>query len=200
MTLLQQVLPAGTQTNSNIGWASTGIKRLIFNYVGASGSNSYGRVPLTTTDSLGYTFGGWVQNITGGGYTFQKGMDSVYGGWAITLGVGNNGVGLGIINANSQYVGLGGNTTLVNDQWYYVVGQYIHNSGLKIYINGSLANSMTQGATQISLRNSPGWTISGVAPNIQGKSVVSTYHMYNRILTDSEISTNFLSQKSRYGY
>ena len=202
MTLLQAVLPAGSITNSNIGWQSTGIKSFIFNYTvgGSSGSNSYGRVPLTTTDSLSYTFGGWVQNVSGGAYTFQKGMDSIYGGWAITLSVGDNSVGLTIINASSQGVSLAGNTTLINNQWYYIVGQYIHNSGLKIYVNGNLTNSMSQGSNQISLRNSPGWTISGIAANIYGRSVISTYHMYNRVLTNSEISNNFLSQKSRYGY
>jgi hypothetical protein len=202
MTLLQAVLPAGSITNSNIGWQSTGIKSFIFNYPvgGSSGSNSYGRVPLTTTDSLSYTFGGWVQNVSGGAYTFQKGMDSIYGGWAITLSVGDNSVGLTIINASSQGVSLAGNTTLINNQWYYIIGQYIHNSGLKIFVNGSLVNSMSQGATQISLRNSPGWTISGIASNVYGRSVISTYHMYNRVLIEAEILQNFNSNKTRYGY
>ena len=202
MTLLQQVLTAGTPSGSNIGWHSTGIKRLVFNYSvgGSNGSNSHGRVPVTTTDSLGYTFGGWVQNIPGGGYTFQKGMDSVYGGWSMSLSVGNNAVSLGIINASSQYVGLNGNIALTSDQWYYVVGQYTHNSSLKIYVNGVLANTINQGATQISLRNSPGWTISASATNVMGKSVISTYHMYNRILSADEILQNFNSNKTRYGY
>jgi hypothetical protein len=192
----------GTEGGNNIDWNPNGIKNFVFNYsaFGSNGSNSYGRVPLTTTDSLGYTFGGWVQNVSGGAYTFQKGMDSVYGGWAITLSVGNNSAGLTIINASSQGVSLAGNTTLINNQWYYIVGQYIHNSGLKIYVNGNLTNSMTQGSTQISLRNSPGWTIAGIASNIIGRSVISTYHMYNRNLSDSEILQNFNSNKTRYGY
>jgi hypothetical protein len=203
MTLLNQVLPSGTPSGSNISYVNTGIKRLVFNYSagGSNGSNSYGKVPLSTTiDANGYTFGGWVQNITGGGYTFQKGMDGVYGGWAITLSVGDASASMGIINANSQYVGFGSNLTLTSNQWYYVVGQYVHNTSLKIYVNGVLANTVNQTTTQISLRNSPGWTISGVATNIQGKSVVSTFHTYNRVLTSDEILQNFNSNKSRYGY
>lgn len=201
MTLFMQVLPAGSSSNSNIGWEATGIKRFYFNYSPySSGGNSYGRVPLSTTDSLGYTFGGWVQNVTGGSYTFQKGMDGVYGGWSLALSVGSNGVSLGSINTSSKYVGVSGNITLTDNQWYYVVGQYIHNTSLKIFVNGVLANSINQGVNQISLRNSPGWTISAPSNSLRGRSVVSTYHMYNRILDESEILQNFNSNKTRYGY
>jgi len=202
MTLLQQVLPIGSSSISNIGYGSTGIKRLVFNYSagGSNGSNSYGRVPLSTTiDANGYTFGGWVQNVSGSGNVFTKGSDGVYGGWSIALYFGGGSIVLQIVNASSQGASVTGTYTNTLDKWYYITGQYIHGSGLKVFVNGELINSMTQGANAISLRNSPGWTIAKES-STPHRCVVSTYHLYNRILTSSEILQNFEATKSYYGY
>jgi len=202
--LTSVVLPADNSsgTPNNIGYIRYGIKGFVFNYsaLGSNGSTNYGKVPLSTTvDSNGYTFGGWVRNVSGGAEAFTKGSDSLYGSWSLSLYFGGGTISLSIINASSQSASVSGSYTDTIDQWYYITGQYIHGSGLKVFVNGQLVNSMTQGATAISLRNSPGWTIAKPSSTAK-RCVVSTYHAYNRVLTSTEILQNFNATKSYYGY
>jgi hypothetical protein len=200
MTIYPSVIQAGQVFVNGAAWnTSGGIKRFGFVTDSGYGSNSYGGLSLSDNITTGLTFGGWAKTNTYGAYTFCKGMDGVYGGWDMQFSLGATSLGLTILNTSYQGVGLSANLTLTNNTWYYIIGQYIHNVGLKIYVNGVLANTLNQTGLQMVNRGT-GWTINAITNTIKGQSSVSTYHMYNRILTDSEISTNFLSQKSRYGY
>ena len=199
MTITPKVIAPG---ELNLGAAfntSGGIKRFGFVADGGYGSNSYGGVSYSPSITSGFTFGGWVKTNTNGGYTFQKGADGIYGGWDIIFSVGSDNISFTILNTSYQGVGVSGNIALTNNTWYYVTGQYIHNVGLKIYVNGVLTNTLNQSGLQMVNRGT-GWTINSVATNIMGRSIVSTYHMYTRVLTSGEILQNFNSNKSRYGY
>ena len=201
MTLSPQVVyPVGTMALGPV-WNNTGgIKRFSFNQGdGGWGTGAYAGFSYSPSITNGFTFGGWAKTLTNGSNTFVKGVDGRYGGWDMIFSLGSTSVGLTILNTSYQGVGLNGNITLTNNTWYYIIAQYIHNVGLKIYVNGVLANSLNQPGLRIVNRGT-GWAITNVATNITGNAAVSTYHMYTRILDDSEILQNFNAYKSRYGY
>ena len=199
MTISPQVITPG-QTDNGAAWnTSGGIKRFGFGVDGGYGGNSYGGFSYSPSITSGLTFGGWAKTNTSGAYTFVKGADGIYGGWDMQFSLGSTSVGMVILNTSYQGVGLSGNISLSNNTWYYIVGQYIHNVGLKIYVNGVLTNTLNQSGLQMVNRGT-GWTINAVTSTIIGKSIVSTYHMYTRILSADEILQNFNSNKTRYGY
>lgn len=201
------IVPNSIGTNGAAYW-STGVKHFSFNNVdGAYGSNSYLKIPLSTTiDTNGYTFGGWVKNTTTDTVTrISKGADGIYGGWAMTLSISNTGVSALLCNSFSQSPSLSATYTITLNNWYYVVCRYNHKSELKLYVNGVAVATLAQAtpitnANEISMRNSPGWVVGAMATNSTSKSTIATFHAYNRVLADAEILQNFDATKANYGY
>ena len=131
---------------------------------------------------MGMLTNSFLPTNTNGWFTFQKGADSLYGGWDIQFSLASTSVYMVMLNTQSQGVSLSGNITLTNNTWYYVICQYVHNVGLRIYVNGVLANSLNQANLQMANRGT-GWTINAAASSVKGSTIVSTFHMYTRVLT-----------------
>lgn len=199
MTISPRVITPGQQINGAVFNTTGGIKRFGFVADGGYGSDSYGGLAYQPSITNGFTFGGWAKTNTNGWFTFQKGADGLYGGWDIQFSLASTSVYMVMLNTQSQGVSLSGNITLTNNTWYYVICQYVHNVGLRIYVNGVLANSLNQANLQMANRGT-GWTINAAASSVKGSSIISTFHMYTRVLTSEEILQNFNSNKTRYGY
>ena len=192
---------------TGVAYWQTGIKRFSFNGVdGAYGSGTYMKLPvLNMLDSNGYTFGGWVKSTTSDTTTrILKGADGIYGGWALALSISSTDVWVTLCNAYSQSPSLTATSVVTQDNWYYVICRYNHRSELKLYVNGVAVATLPQAtpitnSNEISLRTSPGWVIGAFSTTVTYKSTVSTFHSYNRVLTDAEILQNFNATKSVFG-
>ena len=77
--------------------------------------------------------------------------------------------------------------------WYNVVLTYSSNQ-YKTYINGVLSGSFSGGLSSIN-----GSLIIGSGYPTFSKEKVSAFHVYNRVLTQAEITANFNALKGRYG-
>jgi hypothetical protein len=207
-TFYPAVIVPNTIGTNGVAYWQTGVKRFSFNGVdGSYGSNSYLKIPLSTTiDANGYTFGGWVKSTTSDTSTrILKGADGIYGGWALALSISSTDVWVTMCNAYSQSPSLTATSVVTQNNWYYVICRYNHKSELKLYVNGVAVATLPQAtpitnSNEISLRTSPGWVIGAFSTSVTYKSTVSTFHSYNRVLTDAEILQNFNATKSVFGY
>ena len=89
-------------------------------------------------------------------------------------------------------VGDNAGTEFVANVWYYV-GVTKNGSATRVYVNGqligtgSVANPKTAGATPIRLY--PGYT--------QNSSIMRHVHIYNRVISDAEVLSNYNAIRSR---
>jgi hypothetical protein len=150
------------------------------------------------------------------------------GGWFKRSGTWNSGATWGIGNAGSNIntynwsydntigIDLYGNTTFNTFQtyslteWKYIIWTYngstFTTSNVIIYINGVAytGNDLTvirsSGATPNIVGSSLALgRVSAGASQYYGKPVIGSFQMYNRVLSQAEITQNYNAQKARYG-
>jgi hypothetical protein len=163
-------------------------------YIGSGkieiGSSSYSIeswVKITSDSNLGIT-------TTTNGATIV-GINSIYGygmqvfkpsGIRVSLGERNNG-------------SLTNNTNLNLNTWYHVVGINQAGVGSKIYLNGILDGTGSEIDITSSLHSlNFGYAPEQILQYFSGK--LSVIRIYNKALTDTEVSQNFNAHKARYGY
>jgi hypothetical protein len=101
------------------------------------------------------------------------------------------------LNSNGWYAqNVESNTVLETDRWYYLVGMY-DSSVLKIYVNGVLDNSKNASGDVV-YDNTNYITIGKrggtYEPNTQYlNGTIDSLRFYNRVLTDTEILSNYQS-------
>lgn len=167
-----------------------------FTFNSANGNScDFGDASSGTTNTS-YTVCSWVK------------FDTVYAAKAIMYRgvVWNSATILTSTNKFQTYITTSSNysysttatTTVVANQWYFVVSKWTAGSNLKIYVNG--ANQGTLNTTASTLRTpDKGWLLSTENNNYYDTKI-SQFRYYNQALTDSQILTLFNSQKSAYGY
>jgi hypothetical protein len=100
-------------------------------------------------------------------------------------------------NSANAFNAINSITTLQNNVWYHVVGNFDTSGGsTRIYINGSLDNS------QSSYTNVPSSVTSQIIIGSYGGILdgnIAVAKIYNRVLSASEISQNFQATKTRFG-
>ena len=91
-----------------------------------------------------------------------------------------------------------GSYSLTSNNWYYIVGTY-DGSTLKLYVNNTLINSVSASATPISsnagIRLMRGWD-----SDAYWGGNLATVGIYDKSLTQSQISQIWDETKSRFGY
>ena len=186
--------PNGTINGSPTWTASTG------GYFTFDGVNDYIDFGQSSTGSTtqSATFGGWVNMTTGS----TKELIFIRGGSQYNLQLykdTDNKFKFQIVFSPNTVVTCAGTTTITNNTWYYVVAKWTRNNGLRIYLNGSLETTVSN--TSLTLRDTStvGWFI-GLDGTDYDVSKVGDFEVYNRSLSDAEITSNFDAKKSIYGY
>ena len=155
------------------------------------------------SDSGSRTFGGWVNSTTSSTdkVFYFRGEDG-FGGWSLSLykaGVTNKFACSAVISNGSGTSTVTSTTTLVNNTWYYIVARWTSGTGLSIYVNGT--KEATVSHTGTTLRNSDrGWEIARYNGPSYSDVSIGDFELYNRALSDAEVTTNFNTRKSLYGY
>jgi hypothetical protein len=142
-----------------------------------NGTNNFASGSLSSLSQ--FTFGAWV-NV--GSVVNNSGILSV-----------TNSVGLEIINNGFQFFNApASGTTISINTWYYVVGTQ-NATTQKLYINDSLVSSATS-TTSVSGTYYVGKRYDDVYFN----GNIGCIQIYNRALTDAEVSNNYSVQYGRY--
>jgi hypothetical protein len=176
-----------------------------------SGTNEYAIVTNSTPDSLKgnptFTVEGWFKRSGSwsGGATWGIGGDSVL-----------QGINSYNMVSNRVSIDLWGNTTISApeeyslDEWKHCVwvynGTIFTTDNITIYVNSIsyTGNQLTvhrgnSGSTPNINSNGIVLSRAGVTTNsYYGKPIISNFRIYNRVLTQDEIVSNFNSQKSRF--
>jgi len=92
--------------------------------------------------------------------------------------------------------------SFANNTWYYVVftgGLEAGTIVTRIYVNGNLITTQNEGITSLPNTNEYfiGTGESGSSHNFSGR--IGNVRIFNRVLTDQEVSQNFNATKSRFG-
>jgi hypothetical protein len=101
------------------------------------------------------------------------------------------------ITAGGADVNVADTSTHLLNTWYNVVGTY-DGSNMRIYVNGVLKNTRAQtGTLATNTVTAKIGTFQGTNYNVTGK--ISNISVYNRALSDAEITQNFNAFRTRYG-
>jgi hypothetical protein len=191
----------GTLTNGPTWNSGTGG---YFSFDGVNDYVAYGD-SSKGSDSVSKTFGGWFR--TTANLTYQRifcirgdnydGVD-----WSFTLRMegGSKKFSATVVGTDNLTSATAEGTTVnVDNTWYYIVGRWISGTDISIFVNGVKENTVS--FTTANLNNSTtGWELA--------RHPISTYHpidvgdfeLYERALSDAEVTTNFNTRKSIYGY
>lgn len=190
----QDVVAGSGWTANNGRWPKSSPKSLMFNgssdYVNAGNGAS-----LQITGAL--TVESWVNTSAATG---------VYRGIIGKMGTGGGQFGyllredltgvaeFGISSTGSTYQNVLGKTNINDGKWHYLVGTYTPNTSLKIYVDGVLQNTNTT-SIYAAIYNTPGSVSIGStytsAPQELFRGTIDSARIYSRVLTDSEILSNY---------
>jgi len=162
---------------------------------GASMGFTFASNMVPTTGN--FTFECWIKNPPASG---QTGLFSNAGGAdGYRFGPGYDGVYV-LIGPNYTEFGIGWASGNLNSSlWYHVVATWDRTSAYRIntYLNGAYSNYGSIPSTQTTMQNgAPGIVRSPCCNVYTGK--LSTFKVYNRLLTGDEILKNYDSTKTRY--
>ena len=201
---------SGNGKNANIaGAVSTytvnGSNVIRFN--GSAFANAYLGFGTTLNTSAGYTFEVWAQPAASStSYTLigEWDVNTVDGGWTdAQMGfLSNNRISAGYYSGATAIAP----TVTAGGSWYQIVLAYNGASNGNLFINGSKVATTGQvikqnpaAGTFLSLGkpDGAGGYIGGVTNNFTGN--IGAWRVYNRTLTDAEITQNFNGLRGRYG-
>ena len=87
-----------------------------------------------------------------------------------------------------------------NNAWNHVVATFDSNSGIKLYVNNDLKETVNHASTPFVMTST---TNFGIGDDTSGsrylKGKISQAKIYNRVLTSDEITQNYNALKSRFG-
>jgi hypothetical protein len=196
---------AGT-TTSNIVYNGTTNRAITFDGNNDYAVNNTSLISLVRANAWDETREYWVYwSGTGGCLTQETGANTPYGGWHdAQTSLSSTTFAIGVWA--SPYRTYQATTSFVANQWNHIVWQ--HNYGtntLSAYINGSLVYTNGSVARLIS---TPGFflalcqldsTNNGYGGGSQLAASIAVFRWYNTILTSNQISSNFQSERARFG-
>ena len=89
------------------------------------------------------------------------------------------------------------NTTITANTWYYVTGTF-DNGVIKIYVNGSLENSVTSSYTTVKTNTNSSLQIGRFGTIYHSFGRRGNIKLYNRALSATEVMQNFNAMRERY--
>lgn len=189
----------GTLTNGPTFSSSNG------GYIAFDGTNDYVDCGSNYSGlfSSGFTWGAWIQIPTGAAFrrilTINTTDNTNYQNFLQTSTTRTVQAGFSFTTPGPVSLYKEGTTALNVDTWYYVTATM--SSSVNIYVNGVNDSGTTSGTP--SLSNSYGRLEIGrlIQSSVAyyGQSFISNAHLYNRELSQSEISQNFNALRGRFG-
>lgn len=168
-----------------------------------NGINQYAISSYVGSATDSYTYSAWFKNdnYSEAKYILTRGRDGEGNGWNLQMQIATSGIATAaVVPTVPSTVGIvvNGTTTLALNTWYNITAVWTAGQSIKIYVNGVLEG--TTNTTGTSLRTSTsGWAIGSVATSIFTSGNNAVAQVYNRVLSDAEIMTNFNAVKSRFG-
>lgn len=163
------------------------------------GVNDFGEASLGII-SGSTSFGGWVKMTTGSTQEiiFQRGLGTI---WNLFIAKEtDNKFTFSIVTSTSTQIDCPAASTLTSGIWYYVVAKWTRGSSLKIYINGTISNTVAETSTTLRSGNLTTWYLSRSSTADYDESNIGDFEVYNRALSDAEVLSNFNAKKTLYGY
>jgi hypothetical protein len=99
---------------------------------------------------------------------------------------------------NDPYFFNSGTTSLTPNQWYHIVGT-CNGSTLSFFVNGVFKSS---GTFSFNPGNNGNGSINLMSDYVKGNHVggkLAIVRIYNTALTETQINTNYMTEKSRFG-
>jgi len=185
---------------------STGHNIIYFN--GSVFANVYTGFGTTLNTAAGYTFDVWCQPAASNtSYTLigEWSNNTVNSGWTdAQMGfLSNNRIAAGYFDGG---VAIASTPATAGGTWYHIVFTYNGSNQGNLYVNGTkvastgiVTKSNPTPATFLSLGKSDGFGLylGGVNGNFVGN--IGAWKVYNRALTDSQITQNYNALRWRYG-
>lgn len=171
-------------------------------YFSFNGSNQYGTSDGITVPQTAYTKCVWFKLSS---YATNNLVSSAIGGHFMYF-AGGTVMSCGHADWNTVY-GLGYDayqsvTTFDLNKWYFAVLTFNTTDGMKLYINGSYDSSFTSGGSWN--KNAHGGDGSTEIASFGGGNLlngaISIVMTYNRAISASEVSRNYQTTKSLFGY
>lgn len=166
--------------------------------------NLRGLIPSIASGSAtgDFSWGCWVNHGTIVGaseHFFMRGRDGFGAGWSLLVGSsGTNPMAALATAAGGQVSAVDGTTTWQANTWYHIFGTWKSGVAIKCYINGVL--KATTATTSTILRSSTlGWSMAAIGGEFARVIDLATCMVYNRTLSDSEVSQNFNAARQRFG-
>jgi hypothetical protein len=170
----------------------------------ANGNNQYAISSYAGSATDSYTYSVWFKNdnYSEPKYLLTRGRDGEGNGWSLQVQINAIGIATAsVVPTVPSTVGLvaNGTTTLALNTWYNITAVWTAGQSIKVYVNGILEGTTNTSGTSLRTSTS-GWVIGSVATSIITSGNNAVAQVYNRVLTDAEIITNFNAVKSRFGY
>jgi len=172
-------------------------------YFDFDGSNDNATFTTATigSDTGTYTWGGWIMHSsnTNQQVAFIRGI--VSSSWSLMISKPNNNntfIASFVDNNDART-----NTaaySFTSGVWYQVYAVWKPSSYLKLYVNGSLIDTVNHSASTLKNNASNGWRISSNTVGTNWNGNVGNFSVYDTELTASEILNNYNAQKGTYGY
>lgn len=168
------------------------------------GNNQYVSSSYAGAATESYTYSVWFKNNNNSEpkYLLTRGRDNNGNGWSLQVQINEFRIATAAVVPTvpvTEGLIVSGTSTLADNSWYYVTAVWKAGESLKVYVNGILEGTTVTSRTN--LRSSAnGWVIGSVSNSIFTSGYIAVAQVYNRVLSDAEIMTNFNSVKSRFGY
>jgi len=176
-----------------------------FLFDGSDDFCSFGDV-LDTSNTDAFSISFWMKPTGVSGWPamvskMKKYGESPFNGWNISRNT--NKIYFGIRGTSDAEIYAQSSATLSAGNWFYIVGTYNGNeanTGIKIYVNGSLDTPTQSGTIGGTVSNNAVFSIAsrnGLDMMFDGG--ISSLLKYNRALSAAEVLTNYNRLKGRFG-
>ena len=163
------------------------------------GVNDYCSTPYFGNAADSFTYSGWARTSASEAIILCRGRDGAGSGFSAAVDFAPNGAVRASVVVDGSLVSVISVTGLWKpNEWSYVTGVWQNGVALSVYFNGVLFSRATSGG--INLRTSTeGWVLASITTGLFYNIKIANATIYNRVLTASEISQNYMALKSRFG-
>lgn len=153
----------------------------------------------TSTASLTYCC--WIRVPSTAARAFVvRGRDGAGAGSSVYVGTNSSNNAIMVVtttNPSTSTVTATSSSTLASNTWYHLTGVWTAGQHVKIYVNGVLRGT-TNTSTTVLRESTSGINIASLSASLFYQFDMSSFWIYNRVLTDNEIVQNYTAHYSRF--